>query len=287
LLEGIDLSSLLAGISDIHSGSTVAICPPRFNLDEGTYTANKWQIWLWRRWLDYWDYVKVARGRGRKQKSLYVAILGEIGEGDHHGSLQNFVPKNVALQKRLAIEVLKPMFDLNPDYIFVFRGTEAHSGKSGQFDEMIAEDIGAEQHPVTEQYAWSQGLVEIDGVLFDLAHHGKTGNLKWTKLNGAYQYASTLSYHYLERYEKFKERVPDIALRGHKHTYVDTYKNARVRLIGLSGWKAADNFLHRIAKGDYPKYGGVVVDCNDGKYEVDDTLAEMEMPRDKVWKSPN
>lgn len=280
------MSYIVAPVTDIHSGSKVAVCPPRINFEAGTYTANKWQAWLWIHWLEYWEYVKFKRGKGRKKKKLAVIILGEIGEGDHHGSLQNFVPNNTTLQKRVALAVLEPMLSLNPDVIYVRSGTEAHSGKSGQFDEMIAEDIGAELHKESGRYAPNMGDVYIEDVLFDLEHHGKTGNLMWTKANGANQLAHTISYSRLRRYRLLKEPIPDIALRGHKHTYVDTYKNAEVRLIALNSWKAEDNFFHRIAIGHPPEYGSVIIDIDGKKYEVDDTLAKMMMPRDKPQRAP-
>lgn len=291
-LRAANMSSIFAVVSDIHSGSKVAVCPPNVTITDGAWTANKWQLWLWTRWVEYWDYVKFLRGRGRKKKKLHVGILGEIGEGDHHGSLQNFVLGDTDKQKDVAMATLEPIFNLKPDFMHIRAGTEAHSGKDGQFDETIAKAILNEKklnvvpHPVTGKYAPNKGDVKIEGVLFDLAHHGKTGNLKWTKLNGAFQLANTISYSRLERHEALGDPVPHIAVRGHKHTYADTYKNARVRLICLSSWKAEDNFFHRIAIEDPPKYGGVIVLIDGKKYEVDDTMAQMMMPSDPYWIAP-
>lgn len=280
------MSSIFALVSDIHSGSKVAVCPPRVNIETGSYTANKWQLWLWTRWVEYWDYVKLLRGRGKKKKKLHVGVLGEIGEGDHHGSLQNFAPNNVSLQKDVAMATLEPMINLKPDAVYVRAGTEAHSGKDGQFDELIARALLEEKnlnvipHNVTGKYAPNKGDVWVENVLFDLEHHGKTGNLKWTTLNGAFQVANTISYSKLARYKTLGEPVPQIAVRGHKHTFVDTGNNAMVRLIGLSSWKAQDNFFHRIAIGDPPKFGGIIVLVDGDKYQVDDSMAQMEMPGD-------
>ena len=55
---------LLRITSDLHAGSTVAICPPRVQLDDGgEYHASKAQRWLWERWKDFW-----IRGEAKRRQ---------------------------------------------------------------------------------------------------------------------------------------------------------------------------------------------------------------------------
>ncbi len=45
-----------AAIADLHSGSTVSLCPPKLPKDDGdTHTPNKAVQWLWGAWLEIWQ----------------------------------------------------------------------------------------------------------------------------------------------------------------------------------------------------------------------------------------
>lgn len=254
---------IVAVVSDIHSGSKVAVCPPRLTLDDGdSYIANKWQQWLWANWLDYWSRVKRLRGRGKKKKYLVVIINGEIGDGDHHGTTQNIAPRSVSDRFKIALATLDPMLDLKPDEIYVIRGTEAHSGKGGQEEELVARDIGAVQEPTSGAFSWWHLLLDVNDVLFDIAHHGKTGNLPWTGASAVERYAVELSYYYLEN----GLRVPDVALRSHKHTPYDSYDNAPIRVFTTCGWQYPTSFVHKIRPGQLPKIGGLIFECQ-GTYQ--------------------
>lgn len=257
-------SIVVAVVSDIHSGSKVAVCPPRITLDEGdSYVANKWQLWLWNNWLDYWKNVKLARGKGKKRLPLVVVINGEITDGDHHRTTQGIAPRSISDRFKIAIETLNPMLDLNPDEIYVIRGTETHSGKGGEEDELIAKDISAVQSH-TESFSWWHLPLEVKNILFDIAHHGKTGNLPWTGASAVVRYAVELSYYYLSR----GHRLPDLAIRSHKHKSYDSYDNAPIRVITTCGWQYPTSFIHKIAPGQMPDIGGLIFTCQKKEYLV-------------------
>ena len=134
------ISTLLVVISDIHANSTVAVCPPSINLDDGgSYKASKAQLWIWDKWLKFWSKVKEE---SKGYDKLCVVLNGDLVDGDHHDTPQ-IITRNMETQSRIALAVIKPMLDLNPDAIYVIRGTESHVGKSGQWEEFIANDIGA------------------------------------------------------------------------------------------------------------------------------------------------
>ena len=48
---------LLAAVSDLHIGSTVALCPPEgIPLEDGgRYQPNPAQVWIWDQWLKFRD----------------------------------------------------------------------------------------------------------------------------------------------------------------------------------------------------------------------------------------
>jgi len=112
-----------------------------FTLDDGgTYKANEQQRWIWRKWRGYWQ--QVAEARAAHDARLVVILNGELADDNYHATTQ-LVTRNPADMMRLAIECLTPMLELQPNAIYVTRGTEAHSGVSGWLDEKIADDIGA------------------------------------------------------------------------------------------------------------------------------------------------
>jgi hypothetical protein len=46
---------LLVLTGDLHVNSTVALCPPTVELDDGgTYHHSRTQAWIWNRWIDFW-----------------------------------------------------------------------------------------------------------------------------------------------------------------------------------------------------------------------------------------
>jgi hypothetical protein len=148
------MSSLLAIVSDLHSGSKLALCPPVITLDEGgTRRAPVHQIWLWQRWLSFWDKVEALRGRGKARKELYIVINGEIRDGIKHSSQS--ITTNEADIFKICRSVLEPVISLKPDYSFIYRGTEAHSGRAGWFDELMAdglkEELNVQKNPNTKQ----------------------------------------------------------------------------------------------------------------------------------------
>ena len=135
---------IVAVVSDLHSNSTIGLCPYSFNLDDGgTYKASKAQRWLWRNWQDYWK--RIANLSQDTGLPVVAVVNGDITDGDHHGSPQ-LITRNDADQLRLGIAVLEPVLN-TARRVFVVRGTEAHVGKSASLEEMIAQDIGAEPSP--------------------------------------------------------------------------------------------------------------------------------------------
>lgn len=50
-----DRPLLIRATGDVHAGSTVALAPPKIQLDDGgEYVASKAQMWLWERWQRFY-----------------------------------------------------------------------------------------------------------------------------------------------------------------------------------------------------------------------------------------
>jgi hypothetical protein len=83
-------------LSDLHIGSTVALCKPSNQLDDGgTYLASTGQHWLHRCWEDMTE--RVWRNR---RGDLYIVVNGDAVEGD--------------LKRRSAQLISRRAFDLAP-----------------------------------------------------------------------------------------------------------------------------------------------------------------------------
>src|SRR5690554_3562020 len=93
-------------VSDLHCGSTVAVCPPTLHLDDGgEYHASDAQRWLWQLWREFWE--RVERERDRDDADLYVVYNGDLVDGDHHNTPQimsrNPVAQAMALSATLEV----------------------------------------------------------------------------------------------------------------------------------------------------------------------------------------
>lgn len=259
---------LVVAVSDLHAGSTVAVAPPEgVELDDGgREMPNRVQSWLYERWTDAWDrYGKLLKQY--KPKTRTLMLLGDMVDGIHHGTPQ--VSPLVGQHFRTAHTLLKrgPLrFKL--DAVHMVRGTESHVGRSGELEEGIARTFRAEglpmvEDPTTGQVSSFWRKVEIDGVQFDLRHHGRRGQRAHTR--GPYDrwYAQDIELeHRLDG-----ERPPDIALRGHLHTFGDSGKNHRwtTRLIQLPCWQMLTAYGHRITIESMPDIGIVCFVIEDGR----------------------
>lgn len=255
-------SSTVALVSDLHVNSTVALCPPQVNLDDGgTYRASKQQRWIWRKWLEFWQTV-AERREGRR---LIIILNGELADNNYHPTTQ-LVTRNPADMMRLSVAALQPALDLlqDGDRVYVLRGTEAHSGPSSHLDEELAQDIGATGSGDTASL--SRLRLAIDGVRFDVAHHppGGGGRLPWTRGTFANRLAAMRVFECAES----GERAPHLLIRGHVHRPDDSYDRFATRALVLPSWQLQTSYGFRIGGEPLP-IGGAIVTCAGGRYELE------------------
>jgi len=273
---------LVVIVGDLHINSTVALCPPRFTLDDGgSYVASQQQQFIWRHWIKFWDEIADVK-RAHKNVDTYVIINGELADDLNHRSTQ-LITKNPADQLRLALAALKPLLGV-VDRIFVTRGTEAHSGPSGSIDELIAADIGAIQDAYGN-YAWWNFIGELGGVLFDVAHHPGHGHARpWTRGADANRLAADIIYRYVEHPDRL--RIPDLIIRSHTHKKSDSYDNHPARAIMIPSWQLTNAFGHRLGGGWLP-IGGIYTLCDSGSYgEIQKRYLQWPIKRE-IWTEKN
>ena len=261
-------SVVIAVTSDLHCGSTVALCPPVIHLDDGgEYRASKAQLWLWENWRDFWG--RVDAQRKALNASLYQVYNGDMTEGDHHKTTQ-ILSGNPTAQATVVNEVMRVPLALKPEGIIVVRGTEAHVGASACYEERIASGLRKDGYKVLVDDATGNAShwhfeMDVQGVRFDFAHHGRVGARPWTKPNAVHALAMEIFYNAAANERPF----PHLAVRSHMHQYVDTHDSHPTRLIQMPAWQLATAFIHRIAPNALADVGGLIITVTEGEMTVE------------------
>lgn len=270
------MTTCLVALSDLHIGSTVALCPPRVQLDDGGYySASRAQRWIWGKWKLAWERVaELSAGH-----DLWVVINGDIVDGDHHDSHQIFM-RSPEEQMSLAISILEPVVR-SAAHLFIVRGTSAHVGQRGWAEEKIADDLDAEGDKVSGTSSWWHLLLDCEGVLFDIAHHTTGGMLPWTSPNSMNRLAAQT----IISYAQSGDRIPDVVIRSHKHKYKNSGDNYPVQAIGLPSWSLATEYIHRLKPGTLSDIGLVAFICDNKKYSYHPLIFRPKRNRPWTTKS--
>jgi len=261
---------VLAIVSDTHANSRLGLCVPSFNLlDGGTYRANRTQRWLWNNWLEFWQEFDALEGRKG------AIFNGDMIDGDSKKRSYQTITNNPAEMVDLANLVLLPALDVL-DYCVFLKGTPAHVGKSANLEETLARDVTIAELNGENNYAWDNFYGEVGGVVFDIKHHGKLGHKPWTRPNSI----NALAVELVLAYTKRRERLPDVAIRSHRHLMADSYDNYAVRVIANGCWQMQNEYGH-VVSDDLPDISGLIFECENGEYEL--TKKSYIPGRRKLW----
>ena len=274
------MAKIIAITSDTHCRSTVGLMSPKgVPLDDGGHVQpSKGQRWLWDCWLSFWDMVNHLKDKSGAE--VWWVSLGDLVDGDHHNTYQ-IVSRNSIQEREIVRDVLDVPLGLNPERLFVIRGTEAHVGQGGSSEESIARAL-SDDWPVvwdeeTGNASWWHLMMEEEGVMLDFTHHGRTGMRPWTHWNATALLAAQIV---MERV-KTGERIPDLAFRAHYHRHSDSYDAHLCRVIQTPAFQLATAFVHKVVPESLADIGGIAVVVDDGAYEVH---KDLHVPsRGKIW----
>lgn len=270
---------VLAVVSDTHCNSTVGLCPePGVALDDGGgYQPTKAQVWLWRCWSDYWS--RVSKIVTESEARLWVLFNGDLVDGDHHGTNQ-IISRNLKTQHTIAMQCLELPMALEPEHVFVVRGTEVHVGQSAQHEEWIADELNAEPDIDTGAKSWWHLRFEANGTRIEAKHHGRRGLRPWTTGSAIELLAAQIAYEYIG---VAADEMPHLAIRSHVHLCRESV-NAPVRTITTPAWQLGTGYTNRFES--LADVGGLIVTCRDGgDYELHKQIYEPRRP--SVWTSRN
>lgn len=258
-------------VSDLHAGSTWAVCPPDFRTYEGSgYRANAAQEWLykcWCHWRDWW----VPETLGNEPYA--VVLNGDMIEGLHHRTKQ-VVASSVAVHRRIAVELLKPLC-ARASAVYVVKGTEAHVGIEDEHG--IGERLGSCVSKETDEHAAYHWLLNVAGVLSSFKHHIGTSSRLGL-------HATQLSIHLAEEQTEAARNgyaVPRVIVRGHRHVYGE-FRTAGGLLVTCPAWQLQTSFVHKVCPSAKPVVGGLILDYSDLHDGLPRVLAKTYRPDESV-----
>jgi len=274
---------LLVCISDIHAGSSVAICPEEgIELDDGGwYRPSPAQVWIWEHYR-----ISIAAAHElalANAADITLAINGDAVDGFHHPrSNAQYISSLESHHVRLAHRVIThACTNLKPRRIHMTRGTGAHVGKAGTLEEGLARVLRADGWPMWEDPDTGQVTSQarrymVDGLLIDQRHHGRQGQRAHTRGPYLRLYAQDIEM----ECRLDDERPPDLALRSHYHVYGDSGRDHRwrTRLIALPCLQLATEYTHRIAAERLADVGILAILIRDGKETLYPMIAKPARP---------
>ena len=203
-----------------------------------------------------------------KNEPYVLVHLGDCIDGVHHNSTTQ-ISHNIQDQLNLAYNVLEPHVKKAERYFHV-RGTPAHVGSSGVYEEDLAQRLNAEPDNAGNYARWELWL-EMNRRLIHFSHHiGGTGSSSYES-TGVYKEMVEA----FVQAGRFGDRPPDMLVRGHRHREFMTRVGDRFSIV-VPGWQLKTPYVYRLASGRAapPQIGGYVI--RSGK---DDPL----YARNKVW----
>lgn len=260
-------------ISDSHCGCQLGLCPPEsVRLDNGgTYRPSRFQREVWKLWLDYWNWVATVV----KREPWDLVHNGDAIDGVHHNSTTQ-ISHSIQDQLLIAQTVMAPVVAAcrkSGGHYYHIRGTEAHVGQSGQYEEMLAQHLRAVPN-ADHQYARYDLWKRVGGALVHLLHHiGTTASAA----HEASAVNAELTASYVEA-SRWGTQPPDFIVRSHRHRFIavdmDTARGLGAAIV-TPGWQGKTSFAWKVAGARLttPQFGGVIIRHGDAEAHY----------RRKVW----
>ena len=260
--------------SDTHCGCKVGLAHPSgIALDGGgTYLPSAFQRKMWALWREFWDdwVPEVTRG-----EPFDLVHNGDAIDGVHHNSTTQ-ISHNLEDQQRIAEAVLAPVVaqcKASGGTYYHIRGTEAHVGKSGEYEERLARTLGAKPN-AEGQYArydlWKRvgtPTKRSAAPLVHLLHHiGTTASAA----HEASAVNAELTAEYVEA-ARWHREPPDFVVRSHRHRSIAVDLNsARGYAAGIvtPAWQLKTPYVWKVpgARISEPQLGGILIRQGDEEF---------------------
>lgn len=226
------MPKLLCFLGDLQAGSKTALAMPFILDDKDEYRPSLLQNWLLNCYKDVFEKVKYhARGH-----DLHLKLGGDMVDGDHHDSSQVFGTSED--QQTLAVELTMPFMNI-ATRCDALKGTDAHTGPSGDGDRAVYRKLGVREENIKYRH-----VQDYNGALLDWAHHTNGGRKPNTRGNALQALINDIYFQNLEQ----GERIPSLIVRHHVHLYDDKSDNRKgIRAVACPGWQLNTSFTRRIS----------------------------------------
>lgn len=230
---------------------------------------SRFQLKIWAYWLTFWqEWVPEFC----KREPYAVVHNGDCIDGVHHNSTTQ-ISQNIEDQLSLAYDIMRPVVQACDGRYYHIRGTEAHVGKSGVYEEQLAKRLGAVPN-ADGQYARYELWKRVGSALVHCLHHiGTTGSAAYE----ASAVNAELTASYVEA-ARWGNEPPDYVVRSHRHRSISVdidSANGHAAAIVTPAWQGKTPFTWRIPGGrvQQPQFGGIGIRQGDVEHYY----------RRKVW----
>ena len=252
-------------VSDIHAGCMFGLCPPTgVFLDNGApYLPSKAQQVVWDWWLEFWfEWVPLVT----KNEAFTVVINGDWVDGRHHGAVSQ-ISQNLATQNKIGLACIEQIYQL-PGFagLYSVRGTEAHTGQSGENEEVLAKQAEAIPDELGNYSRHDLWLKVGDALCHYLHHIGTSGS----SAHEASAVNAEMTAEYVEA-ARWGHQPPDFVIRSHRHrSIVVDLDGAKGYAAGIvtPGWQLKTPFTFKIAgaRMQQPQFGGILIRTGDQEH---------------------
>ncbi len=258
-------------LSDLHVGSIYGIWPPEHVLDEGSkWMLNPFQSYILECWQHFWGtWIPAQIG----DLPIVLWLLGDSIDGVPFRNI-DAVTMSLTHQEQAAIELLLPQ-TRKAQVVLCNAGTEAHTGRSAEYDEMLALGLNARPDPSSQRRARWVIWQRVDGVLIQSAHHISGSMVPSSEATPLMREMSDAA---LDA-GRWGLPMPDVILRGHAHRYRRYESNSGHTVITAPCWQAKAAYVHRMRRASPPDIGGVLIITDGGHFEV--------IPKCYAWPKPH
>jgi hypothetical protein len=148
-------------------------------------------------------------------------------------------------------------------------------------EEMVADDIDTTiRNKETGTASWYHYRGVFDGLRIDVSHHTSMGTLPWTSANAANKLAALTIFLCAEDYR----RRPDVLLRGHRHTYEDSFGAFSTRAILMPCWTLKSAYAHKVATNELPDIGGAIITLDGKDCDIDIVRYTLAGDVEAIWR---
>lgn len=255
------IDTVIANLSDMHSGGSTALFTPfPFGDENQNHSPSVRQL----RIFEVFERFAAHVAWRREGKRLVVVHNGDAIEGMHHNTIQVSLT-NRETQSKLHVELmdifLKSVgFDpLKGDRLFYTRGTNAHTE---EYENKIAADLGAEKTPMNT-FVRDHFELRVNGRRIWFLHHGKKRGSGPNEGNALRNWLRDIYYDC----QKVEVIPPDVIITGHTHAHTYEVKSFRVkdgfremRGIILPSWQEKTRFAWQVVPVEKNDIGGCALE---------------------------